>query len=252
MKYSRICLFVSIPLTHVESFFLRANQTSNNGACAGIEGGNFNNEPTYNAKSKSGSSKSSKEDTGGKSSKKTPTEPDPVEWTCESLQNKKHCKKDVLCQWNKGAKKCSPLSAPVPNICLSNPDDIYRTCFQRAVDPHNDLTEDTVLRNEYNLGALMYQNGQESTVSTLSYLTPYTPPYTTADELLTYGSIYLSLVTNASDITCDDQLDLEQVMLEWLKASESFCKAIPLYILHCMTFISHNCLSAYLGQCWRT
>jgi hypothetical protein len=79
--------------------------------------------------------------------------------------------------------------------------------------------EDTVLRHEYNLGALLYQNGQQSSVSTLSYLVPYTPPYITSDELLTYGSMYLSMVTNVSDQTCDDQLDLEQVMLEWLKAS---------------------------------
>jgi hypothetical protein len=67
----------------------------------------------------------------------------------------------------------------------------------------------------------MYQNSQESSVSTLSYIRPYTPPYITSNELLTYGSMHLSMVTSetVSDFTCDDQLELEEVTLEWLKAS---------------------------------
>jgi hypothetical protein len=152
--------------------------------------------------------------------------------TCESLQHKKYCKKDVLCQWNKDFKMCLPRYDSVPNICL-NPKDIYRTCFQRAVDPNNDLTEDIVLRNEYNLGALMYQNSQESSVSTLSYIRPYTPPYITSNELLTYGSMHLSMVTSetVSDFTCDDQLELEEVTLEWLKASLNIDKLRCRYLL---------------------
>jgi hypothetical protein len=116
---------------------------------------------------------------------------------------------------------CLPRFDPVGNICLKKPEDIYRTCFQRAVDPSNDLTKDTVLRHEYNLGALMYQQGQQSSVSTLSYLEPYTPVYVTSNELLTYGSMYLSMVTNirVSDLTCDDKVVLEEVTLEWLRAS---------------------------------
>lgn len=176
----------------------------------------FNNIPAYNAKSKSSKSGTA----GGKSSKKNnikkaPTEPKPSGLTCQSL-HKKHCKMDVLCQWNKHAKMCLPRYDPVPNICLNNPEDIYRTCFQRSINPSNDLTEDAILRDKYNLGALMHQNGQESSVSTLSYITPYMPPYITSNELLTYGSMYLSMVTSeaVSNVTCNDKIELEEVSLE--------------------------------------
>lgn len=80
----------------------------------------FNNIPAYNAKSKSSKSGTA----GGKSSKKNnikkaPTEPKPSGLTCQSL-HKKHCKMDVLCQWNKHAKMCLPRYDPDPNICLNN------------------------------------------------------------------------------------------------------------------------------------
>lgn len=130
------------------------------------------------------------------------------------------CKKDVLCEWDDPKKTCASRSKPAPDICLTGPEDKFRTCFQRSVDPSNELIEDTILRDEYNLGALMYENGQASSVSTLSYITPYTRPYKASDEKLTFGSIYLSMVVeDVKELTCTDKLELEEVTLEWLKAS---------------------------------
>lgn len=46
-----------------------------------------------------------------------------------------------------------PTGAPtrqVPNICLQNPQDVYRTCIQRSSDPRYDLAEDVILRDRYN------------------------------------------------------------------------------------------------------
>lgn len=67
------------------------------------------------------------------------------------------------------------------DICLSNPEDIYRTCFQRAT-PSNGLDEDQILilRREYNIGAALYE--RNITSSDLAYIHPYTPPNVTSDE----------------------------------------------------------------------
>ncbi|KAL7512109.1 hypothetical protein ACHAXN_009127 [Cyclotella atomus] len=161
--------------------------------------------------SKSGSSKSTKEHTSRKSSKsnnsnKSSTEPkQPVSsLTCQSLRKKKLCKKVVLCQWNKDVRMCLPRSNPVPNICLNEQEDMYRTCFQRAKDPSNDLTQDTILRDEYNNGTIA----------------PFTKPYVTSDEELTYETIYLSPVRDDdSTLDCYEKFRLEEISLMWLKDS---------------------------------
>jgi hypothetical protein len=81
---------------------------------------------------------------------------------------------------------------------------VYRTCFQRAIDPSNNLTEDTILRNEYNKGDIA----------------PYTVPYVTSDEELTYETIYLSSVRNdSSTLDCNEKIRLEEISLMWLKVS---------------------------------
>jgi hypothetical protein len=82
------------------------------------------------------------------------------------------------------------------NTCLTNPKDVYRTCFQRAIDPSNSLTEDAILRN----------------------IGPHTAPYIAEDEELNHETVYLSLVrSNTAQLTCDDELELEEIALEWLK-----------------------------------
>ena len=124
----------------------------------------------------------------------------------------------------------SPTHAPTPaptsalladeSICLTNPEDIYRTCFQRAIDPNNSLTEDTVQRKKYNIGAALYQRGEDTTAPSELYIAPYTEPYTTFGEDLTYGTVYLSIVrNNNTNLTCNDKIELEETALEWLYVS---------------------------------
>jgi hypothetical protein len=116
----------------------------------------------------------------------------------------------VLCQWNKDVRMCLPRSNPVPNICLNEQEDMYRTCFQRAKDPSNDLTQDTILRDEYNNGTIA----------------PFTKPYVTSDEELTYETIYLSPVRDDdSTLDCYEKFRLEEISLMWLKVCVIVCKA---------------------------
>jgi hypothetical protein len=109
----------------------------------------------------------------------------------------------------------------VGNICLKEPDR-YRTCFQRQVDPkYSYLTKDSILRAQYNKGALHNCSEYEPQPNE-SYIKPYTPPYIAANETLTNSTIFLSLVTaewfNRS-LSCDQQLSLEEVALEWFAVS---------------------------------
>ena len=117
----------------------------------------------------------------------------------------------------------SPTRSPITleNTCLTEPTDKYRTCFQRAVDPQNNLTEDKILRDNYNLGAIMFERGINiSSPSASTYLAPYTEPYVMPDEELTNGTVYFSLVTDGvKNLTCDDQIELEEVTLKWVKVS---------------------------------
>ena len=149
----------------------------------------------------------------------------------------------------------SPTSLPTTsgNICLTDPPDKYRTCFQRVVDPSNELTKDYILRDKYNIGASMYERGMNiSSPSTGTYLAPYTKPYyNMSHEELTNGTVYLSLVTDGvNNLTCDDQIELEEVTLKWVKASlERKC-------IYSNNLIG-NILSIFyffplIGQCWCT
>jgi hypothetical protein len=97
----------------------------------------------------------------------------------------------------------SPTSSPTQR-------DIYRTCFQRAIDPSNDLPEDTIFRD---------MNSTEPQCESLAEM--HSPPYyVPEEEELTYGTVYLSIVrNNNTNLTCNDQLDLEEIALEWLYVS---------------------------------
>lgn len=115
----------------------------------------------------------------------------------------------------------SPTLSAEPNICLTKPDP-YRTCFQRASDPDNDLIQDTILREQYNKGALK-ACGVYTPSNNESIIEPFTAPYVAADEELTNGTAYLSLMTAewlGATLSCDEQLELEEVLLEWLKVSK--------------------------------
>jgi hypothetical protein len=108
------------------------------------------------------------------------------------------------------------------NICLTNRlPDRYRTCFRRKVDPNSNLTKDSILRAQYNKGALHNCSAYNPSHNE-SYIKPYTPPYITSNETLTNSTIYLSLVTAelfGKSLSCDQQLSLEEVALEWLAVS---------------------------------
>lgn len=122
-------------------------------------------------------------------------------------------------------------SSALDNICLTNPEDMYRTCFQRSEDPSNELTADTILRNDYNIGAHMHERGKKITGP--SYIKPYTPPYVGPDEELTYGSVYLSMVKDDNTtLACDDKLDLEEITLEWLKVRSSLSGCLRSMLVH--------------------
>jgi hypothetical protein len=88
----------------------------------------------------------------------------------------------------------SPSYPWLGNICLRKPDP-YRTCFQRVADSSNNFTEDRILREEYNKGALN-ECGEYTPSGNESFVTPYTAPYVSQDEELTNGTLYLSVMTD--------------------------------------------------------
>lgn len=132
--------------------------------------------------------------------------------------------------------KSSKKTDTSKNICLEK-EDKYRTCLARAIDPSNDLEEDTILRDDYNKAAARLapksgkgtrqlaegksgktsdsRNGSKSAKSSIG---PYTPPFTMQDELLTEGTIYLSMVKEEAEqiMLCDDKVELEEATIEWL------------------------------------
>ena len=127
------------------------------------------------------------------------------------------------------------------SICLTNPEDIYRTCFQRAKDPNNNLTEDTVQRTKYNIGAALYQRGENITASSDFYIAPYTEPYITSGEGLTNGTVYLSIVrNNNTNLTCNDKIELEETALEWLYVSLMFSENDLLSRFSFFVFLKDN------------
>ncbi|KAL3788465.1 hypothetical protein HJC23_011417, partial [Cyclotella cryptica] len=131
---------------------------------------------------------------------------------------------------SKATRKPTRLPAPEKepkNICLDDPEDKYRTCFQRSADPSNNLSQDKILRHQYNVGARKFKRGNlcsklekssgKSGKGSLSYVVPYSPPYVTSDEQLTHGSIYISIVQEKHvTMDCNNKIDLEETTLEWL------------------------------------
>jgi hypothetical protein len=169
-----------------------------------------------------------------------PTAPPTNDIHCQSLPIKRRCKKDPLCEWNDAIKVCisrteptttttsSTISSSTPpnsdasNICLTYPQDVYRTCFQRAIDPSNDLSEDAILRDN---------------------IAPHTAPYIAEDEESNNETVYLSLVrSDNAQLTCDDQIKLEEIALEWLKVRYKYHHHI---VDNCSCFYSTSILIIY-------
>lgn len=111
------------------------------------------------------------------------------------------------------------------NVCHESPQNKYRTCLQRSADPRKNLIGDKMPR-DFNAGVpgKISSKPLESTgqvaQGTPSHIVPFTPPYVTPGEKLTYESIYLSLVLN-KDLTmnCSEKIHLEEITLEWLRVS---------------------------------
>lgn len=98
------------------------------------------------------------------------------------------------------------------NICLE-PTDRYRTCYQRAADPSNNLRKDEIQRREYNRGAKRYEKGKNYRIE------PYSPPYVAEDEELMTTTFHLELNQDSTQLTCDEKVVMEEVVLEYLRAN---------------------------------
>ncbi|KAL7468732.1 hypothetical protein ACHAXS_008960 [Conticribra weissflogii] len=98
------------------------------------------------------------------------------------------------------------------NICLE-PTDRYRTCYQRAADPSNNLRKDEIQRGEYNRGAKRYEKGKNYRIE------PYSPPYVEEDEELMTTTFHLELNQDSTQLTCDEKVVMEEVVLEYLRAN---------------------------------
>ena len=80
----------------------------------------------------------------------------------------------------------------------------------------------------------MYERGMDiSSPSIDTYLAPYTGPNAMSDEDLINGTVYLSLVTKGvNNLTCDDQIKLEEVTLKWAKVSRNTLIQYPILFSH--------------------
>lgn len=109
-------------------------------------------------------------------------------------------------------------------------------------DPSNNFTEDRILREEYNKGALN-ECGEYTLSGNESFVTPYTAPYVSQEEMLTNGTLYLSVMTDnwlGRSLPCKDLIDLEEVVLHWLDvrtASVTSSDQVASSLLICSKFV---------------
>ena len=136
-------------------------------------------------------------------------------------------------EWNTNSRDGKTThESPPHDICLQNPVDEYRTCYQRPIDPsfhqRGTSTEyqcETIDREGYNIGALLFTNNKNKASNAYGVITPYTKPYTTPSEELISGTITLSLLMNQQDqdqdttstkLDCHTSLKLEETVLTFL------------------------------------
>ena len=162
-----------------------------------------NQKERRNKKKKGTSHKSKKNDSSVKGSKKSKT----------IKKSKTNEKQDTQEQYEK--------NKVYDNVCLPDP---YRTCYQRAFSPENDLQVDEIQRNEYNYGAQLFQRGEEYILSSkssknpnVSAMIPYTSPFVDSDEEMVPGTLHLALLQDPMVISCDDIISMEEITLEFLK-----------------------------------
>ena len=78
----------------------------------------------------------------------------------------------------------------------------FRTCYERAADPRNDLEYDT-----------------------LQTLTPFVAPYIGPDEWMVSDSLHITITEYAGllkdgTVSCEETIDLEELSLKYLKVSQ--------------------------------
>lgn len=101
------------------------------------------------------------------------------------------------------------------------PLNMFRTCYDRALDPNNDLEYDE-----------------------LRLLTPFKVPYIHHDEWLVTETMYLVITEFVGNSTrdklqCDSILQLEELTIKYLMASccvEYNMKTAPLFLVHSLSF----------------
>lgn len=145
---------------------------------------------------------------------------------CLSLTTKKKCKSDSLCKWDDNSGVCissgsknstsqptsSPTKQPSNDSCFAEANNVnetvYRTCFQRVIDPCSNLTEDTIVRDQNKL------------------------PYISPEEELANGTLYVAVVRNVdTDLSDVDRLEIESTTLSWLKVSLNLAITPMQYLL---------------------
>ncbi|KAL7520562.1 hypothetical protein ACHAWX_005273 [Stephanocyclus meneghinianus] len=122
---------------------------------------------------------------------------EPAKLKKKKKKKKKLKKKDKKENITKNEKKTDNRAIRIRNKCKT-PLNIYRTCYDRALDPSNDLENDE-----------------------LQLLTPFAAPFIDRDEWLVSDSMYLVITEFSSDIStlekCSSFLHFEELTLKYLK-----------------------------------
>lgn len=93
----------------------------------------------------------------------------------------------------------------------------YRTCYDRVIDPSNDLTCDAIRLDN-----------------------PFTSPYIGEDEELVSGKMHLTLTQySITAVTCEDTIAMEEISLEYLKVSR-FDSLTCTLLIYCRSSFRYN------------
>eukprot|EP00804_Cyclotella_cryptica_P028427 CCRYP_014212-RE/>CCRYP_014212-RE protein AED:0.15 eAED:0.16 QI:254/1/1/1/0.70/0.83/18/800/621 len=133
--------------------------------------------------------------------------------TKKEKKQKKLKKKDKKENKVNEGDKIDHRAIHIRNSCKA-PLNIYRTCYDRALDPSNDLEEDE-----------------------LRLQTPFSAPFIDDDEWLVSDSMYLVLTELSSDPTdgdCSDVLGFEELALKYLKVCSSKSEILLAVVHFCV------------------
>lgn len=93
----------------------------------------------------------------------------------------------------------------------------YRTCYDRVIDPSNDLTCDAIRLDN-----------------------PFTSPYIGEDEELVSRKMHLTLTQySITAVTCEDTIAMEEISLEYLKVRR-FDSLTCTLLIYCRSSFRYN------------